>query len=51
VRNHNHIDGGHKIDVAGPNGTAMRFETDASDVVVYLAVGRTPPVFYSEGCA
>lgn len=51
VANHQHIPGGKHIDVAGPSGTAMRIDTGADARVLAISTGRTPQVWYSEGCA
>lgn len=50
LRSHPHLFGGYYVDVSGPAGAAMRFHVGGSGAVVGLSVGRTPQVFYPEGC-
>lgn len=42
--------GGQYLDVRGPRGTALRFETDRAGRVVALHSGKIPQVFYVENC-
>jgi hypothetical protein len=51
IRPHQYVEGGHYADLTGPDGMAIMFSTDDHDVIRSISTGRTPQVFYVEGCA
>jgi len=51
IRPHQYVEDGHYADLSGPNDMAIMFSTDNNDVITGISTGRTPQVFFVEGCA